>query len=105
MPDLSFAVESAEAVSFAVVPQLALKLRLTNRQAEEAIHTIALRCQIMIDPAKRRYTESDKERLLDLFGEPERWGQTVRPLLWMHTSVVMPSFTGSSTVDLPVPCT
>lgn len=105
MPDLSFAVENAEAVPYAAAPLLAFKLRVSNRYAEEPIHTIALRCQIMIDPARRRYQSEDQERLRDLFGEPERWGQTVRPMLWTHASLVVTAFTGSEVVDLPVPCT
>lgn len=105
MPDLSFEVEGAEAVPFAAAPLIALKLRVINRDAEEPIHTIALRCQIMIDSARRRYTAEDQERLKDLFGEPERWAQTLRPMLWTHTSVVVTSFTGSTVVDLQVPCT
>jgi hypothetical protein len=105
MPDLSFEVEKAEAVPFAAAPLLAFKLRISNRYADEPIHTIALRCQIMIDPARRRYKDEDQERLRDLFGEPERWGQTVRPMLWTHASVVVTSFTGSEVVDLQVPCT
>ena len=105
MPDLSFAVETAEAVPFAAAPLLAIKLRISCRQADEAIHTIALRCQIMIDPTRRNYKGEDQSQLRDLFGEPERWGQTLRPLLWTHTSSVVPSFTGSTVVDLPVPCT
>jgi len=105
MPDLSFEVENAEAVPFAAAPLLTFKLRVSNRYAEEPIHTIALRCQIMIDPARRRYQDEDQERLRDLFGEPERWGQTVRPMLWTHASLVVTAFTGSDVVDLPVPCT
>lgn len=105
MPDLSFEVESAESVTFAAAPLLAFKLRVTNRLADEPIHTIALRCQIMIDPARRHYAPEDQERLLDLFAEPERWGQTVRPMLWTHASVVVTAFTGTVVVDLPVPCT
>ena len=41
----------------------------------------------------------------DLFGEPERWSQTLRSLLWTHANVVIPSFQGNTAVDLPVPCT
>ncbi|MFL6278309.1 MAG: DUF6084 family protein [Blastocatellia bacterium] len=105
MPDLSFEVETAEAVPYAAAPLLAFKLCVSNAVVGEPIHTIALRCQIMIDPARRRYQDDEQERLRDLFGEPERWGQTLRPMLWTHTSVIVPSFTGSSVVDLQVPCT
>jgi hypothetical protein len=105
MPDLSFQVERAEVVPFAVTPQLALKLRVSNAEREEAIHTVALRCQIQIEATHRRYAADEQERLGDLFGEPERWGQTLRTFLWTHTSAVVPPFIGSIEVDLPVPCT
>jgi hypothetical protein len=59
----------------------------------------------MLDPARRQYAPEDKERLQDLFGEPERWGQTVRPTLWTHANIVVPSFNGTVAIDLPVPCT
>jgi Family of unknown function (DUF6084) len=105
MPDLMFHVEHAEAVPFAVSPQLALKLRVSNAGSAEAIHTVALRCQIQIEATRRRYGPEEQERLRDLFGEPERWGQTLRTLLWTHTSAAVPPFIGSTEIDLPVPCT
>ena len=43
--------------------------------------------------------------MLDLFGEPDRWSQTLRSLLWTHANIVVPSFQGSTLADLPVPCT
>ena len=105
MPDLSFSIEGAEVVPFAVTPQLAFKLRVRNADPDEAVHTVALHCQIQIEATRRRYHPEEQERLKDLFGEPERWGQTLRTLLWTHTSVVVPPFVGSAEVDLPVPCT
>ena len=105
MPDLSFHVERAEVVPFAVAPQLAIKLRVMNADPEETIHTVALRCQIQIEVTRRRYTPKEQKGLRDLFGEPERWGQTLRTVLWTHTSAIVPAFAGSTEVDLPVPCT
>jgi hypothetical protein len=108
MPDLNFKVEKAEAIPHAVQPLLNFALRISNDEpgAEaEMIHTVALRCQIRIEPAKRRYESAEQEQLLDLFGEPSRWGQTLRTMLWTHTSLVVPAFTGSTLVELPVPCT
>ena len=61
---------------------------------EQTIHTVALRCQIQLEVTRRKYTAEDQERLLDLFGEPSRWGQTLRSLLWTHANLVVPSFTG-----------
>jgi hypothetical protein len=105
MPDLSFNVESAEAVPFAAAPVIALKLRITNSDPTEAIHTVVLRAQIQIEVARRRYTPPEQAQMVELFGSPDRWSQTLRSMLWTHASVVVPSFTGSTQVDLLVPCT
>ena len=86
MPDLSFHIEGAEALAYAAVPAIALKLRIGSTPAERPVHTIVLRCQVQIDPAKRRYSSQEQTRLHDLYGEPSRWAQTVKPLLWMNTS-------------------
>lgn len=105
MPDLTIAVEKVEVVPFAASPTLAFKLRVTNENPSEVIYTVVLRSQIQIEVTRRRYTPHEQERLRDLFGEPERWGQTLKKLLWTNTSTVAPQFTGATTVDLPVPCT
>jgi hypothetical protein len=105
MPDLAITVEKAEAVPFAASPMLAFKLRVANADPGETVHTVVLRCQIQIEVTRRRYTPLEQERLRDLFGAPERWGQTLRNLLWTNTSAVIPQFAGVTTVDLHVPCT
>jgi hypothetical protein len=106
MPDLSFRIESASVVPFAAVPIIAFQLHIENGVPNETIHTIALRCQIQIEVTRRRYSPAEQERLLDLFGLPERWSQTLRNLLWTHATVMVPAFEGASTtVDLQVPCT
>jgi hypothetical protein len=105
MPDLSFSVVGAEAVSFAASPLLSFKLHIRNTNSEEKIQSIALRCQIQMETTKRRYSPKEQAQLFELFGEPERWGRTLRSMLWAHTSATVPSFQGETTVDLPVPCT
>ncbi len=105
MPELHFSIEGAEAVANAAVPMIALKLRVTNLPETEAIHTLTLQCQVQIEPARRSYVPDERKQLLDLFGEPERWSRTVRPMLWMNTSVAVPGFTGDILVDLQLPCT
>jgi Family of unknown function (DUF6084) len=37
-------------------------------------------------------------------GELERWGATMKPLLWTNLAVKIPSFTAEATVDLMLPC-
>ncbi len=105
MPDLNVTVEEVSAVPFAVAPTLAFGLRVVNTDSLEAIHTVVLRCQIQIEVMRRRYSGPDQERLRDLFGEPERWGQTLRSMLWTQASTVVPAFTGCTSVLLQVPCT
>jgi Family of unknown function (DUF6084) len=107
VPDLNFTIERAEPEPHAAAPLLVFKLRIAEpATANEAttIPAIALRCQIRIEPTRRRYASSEQEQLLDLFGQPDRWGQTLRSALWTHTSVVVPPFTDTTVVDLPVPC-
>jgi hypothetical protein len=106
MPDLSFQIEDANVVPFAAVPMIGFRLQIKNSIAGERIHSIALRCQIQIEVTRRRYSPEEQERLLDLFGAPDRWSQTLRTLLWTHAQTVVPGFEGTeATVDLQVPCT
>jgi len=105
MPNLTFQIDSASVVSFAAVPMLAFQLRIRNASSDEAIHTVALRCQIQIEVTRRRYTPAEQGQMLDLFGQPDRWSQTLRSLLWTHVNWVVPGFTGEETVvDMQVPC-
>ena len=105
MPDLQLTVEGAEVVQFAAAPLLAFKVRIVSTPNDEIVHTVALRTQIQIEVSRRKYDSNEQARLLDLFGEPDRWGQTLRSLLWTHASVVVPGFKGSGLADIPVACT
>jgi hypothetical protein len=110
MPDLDFNVESAEAVPYAAAPTLAFKIRVIEEPDEGGaapapIHSVTLRCQIRLEPVRRRYSPDEQAKLVELFGEPHRWAQTMRSMLWAHANVVVPPFSGETIVDLPVPCT
>lgn len=105
MPDLNFEVVGAEVPPFAAVPTLVFKLRVENSNSQERISSVALRCQIQLAVTRRRYSPNEQDRLLEVFGEPKRWGETLRSLLWTTVSTVVPQFSGNTTVDLPVPCT
>jgi hypothetical protein len=110
MPDLDFEIVDAEVPPYAAVPTLIFKMRIVNRGDASAadrqrIHSVALRCQIQLAVTRRRYNPEEQTELLDVFGEPKRWGDTLRNLLWTHVSTVVPQFTDSTIVDLPVPCT
>ncbi len=105
MPDLSFAVENVVADADAAAPLLMFGVRIRCADSAAEVQSVALRCQVQIEATRRRYEPDEQARLVDLFGEPDRWSRTLRTLLWTHASAVVPSFTGSTLVSLPVPCT
>lgn len=104
-PDLNFEIVGAEAPNFAAQPTLVFTLRVTNPDKQTPIHSVALRSQIRLMVTRRRYNSEEKKRLLDVFDEPQRWGDTLRDQLWTHASTTVPRFSGECLVDLPVPCT
>jgi Family of unknown function (DUF6084) len=105
MPDLDFRVQGAAPVPFAATPLLGFHLAVSNAIAGEMVYSIALRCQIQIEVTRRRYSGQDQEHLSDLFGAPERWGQTLRNMLWTNAGATVAPFTGETTVEVQVPCT
>jgi hypothetical protein len=104
VPDLEFKLEGAEVADFAAVPSLVFKLRIENLEGEP-VRSVALNTQIRIAATGRHYEAAEQERLLELFGEPSRWKDTLRSLLWTHTVMQVPRFSGSTVVDMPVTCT
>ncbi len=104
MPDLNFEILDAEVELYSVLPLINFKLRISNENAAEQIDNISLKTQIMLSVTQRRYNADEKAKLHELFGEPERWGKTLRTFLWTNVTTVIPRFTGSIVVNLPVPC-
>jgi hypothetical protein len=68
------------------------------------VYMIALRIQMTIEPARRSYDGATRERLVELFGAPERWAVTTRSLVWTQLDVLVPAFTGTTTVTVPLAC-
>ncbi len=44
-----------------------------------------------VEPAKRTYDAATRERLVELFGAPERWAATTRSFLWRRVDVLVPT--------------
>jgi hypothetical protein len=101
--DLEFAVLGARPVRYAAAPMLTLDLQIDETGGRE-VYMVALSIQLMIDPARRRYDDATRARLVELFGAPERWAVTTRSLVWSKLDVVVPAFTGSTTVSVPIAC-
>ena len=101
MAELTFDCIGAQADRYAVVPALSLTLQISETSGQR-VEAIALRCQIRIEPARRRYSGAEADRLNDLFGDTERWANTLRPLQLVTVATMVPGFSGSIETELPI---
>jgi hypothetical protein len=103
MSDLAMSVVGSSVNRYAASPQLSLRLRV-GESSGVRIHAIALRVQVQIEPQRRKYEPAETERLVELFGTPARYGDTLRPMLWMHVAQTVLGFSDETEADLHVPC-
>jgi hypothetical protein len=89
---------------YAAAPTVVFRLRIAETTGQP-IGGIMLRAQLRIEPLKRRYNDAEGERIGDLFGERSRWGDTMKPVQFANVTQMVPAFSGSVVVDLPVPLT
>jgi len=101
---LGFEVLDAWPEPHAAVPTIMMRLRVSETSGG-SVHALALRCQIRIEPQRRRYQAEEEERLYELFGDTPRWGDSLRPFLWTHVSTTIAGFDGWTEFELPVECT
>jgi hypothetical protein len=101
MAELVFDCVGARPDKYAVVPSLSLVLRIAETTGQR-VDAIALRCQIRIEPARRRYSAEEASKLNDLFGDPSRWADTLKPMQLTTVATMVPGFAGSTEIELPV---
>ena len=104
MPDLDFQITGVEPAAQGLAPLLHFKLQVSASPPGQSIQGVLLNVQIQIQAPQRSYSPPEKERLFELFGPPEQWGQTLRNRLWGHAHANQGAFTGSTLLILPVPC-
>jgi hypothetical protein len=104
MTQLSFDVLGVEASRHAAVPTLLARLRVAETTGEQ-VHAIVLRCQVRIEPQRRRYSGEEADGLRDMFGTAEQWSTTLKPFPWTHEAIAVPGFRGSIELELPITCT
>ena len=102
-PAPEFAVLGARTVRHAAAPAMALDLEVREPTGRQ-VYMMALTIQLMIEPARRSYDDGTRERLVELFGAPERWAVTTRSLVWSQLDVLVPAFTGATTIAVPIAC-
>ena len=100
VPQLAFAVRDAAPLEHAAVPTLSFAVEVTG----EDVRSLVLDVQVQISARQRAYDEDAHGRLFELFGPAEAWGTTLRTLPWARTTVVVPPFSGSTVVEVQVPC-
>lgn len=102
-PDPEFEVIGAAPLARAAVPTVTYRIRATDGSGMR-VQTIALRALIIIEPAKRSYVDAERERLVELFGEPQRWAATTDSFRWTQADVLVPEFRDSVEFEIAVPC-
>lgn len=105
MPEFHFEATGARILPSALVPTIAIDCNVRNQPATEKIQTAILRCQIRIETPRRTYSVEEQTWLRSLFGEPDRWSVTLKPLHWTSVSAVLSAFSGTTSFSLEVPCT
>src|SRR5436305_9207889 len=103
MPDLDFEIVSAEVKPYAAVPTLLFKMLISNNNEEEEVFAAALKCQVLIEATRRSYDEESKANLREVFGDPDRWEETVRSLLWTTVTIPVNRFRKNVIVEIAIP--
>ncbi len=104
MTALRFDCTGAASDPYAAGPTVTFDLKIKDGSGKR-VYAIGLRVQIRIEPKRRHYSESEGKKISDLFGEPSRWGQTLNPMQLAELAVMVPPFTGETTVSLKMPIT
>jgi hypothetical protein len=104
VPELRFTVRGVEALEHAAVPTLSFALGVDTDAGVE-IRALLVRADIRIALSRRAHDVATRERLAELFGSREQWASAPRWLTWCMATLAVPSFTGGTTVALPVACT
>src|SRR5580692_929951 len=103
-PGTSFTVADVGPEPYAITPMLTARIAVSV-PGDQPVHAIALRCQVRIDPLRRGYSDDEAAAVTDLFGPRERWATTQHTFLWQHCAAMIPGFTGTTEVPLPLECT
>ncbi|WP_017611787.1 DUF6084 family protein [Nocardiopsis salina] len=101
MSELSFEVLGVEAERHAAAPTLNVGLRIGEHTGER-VHAVALNAQVRIDAQRRSYDEDERAGVVDLFGDPARWGSTLKPFLWTQAAAMVQGFRESTEAQLPM---
>jgi Family of unknown function (DUF6084) len=103
MPELDFQITGIEAAAKGLIPLMQFQVVVKNLSPER-IHSVLLHAQIQILSPQRSYNPREKENLIELFGTPERWGNTLRNRVWTSADTTIGGFTDQAEATLSIPC-
>lgn len=103
MPELDFQITGVRAAAKGLTPLLQFAVSIKNSSVE-TVRSILLHAQIQIQCPRRTYNPREKANLVELFGAPEHWGQTLRNCLWTIADTTVGGFDREIEATLTVPC-
>ncbi len=98
---LAFTCRSVVADPYAAAPTVLLRLTASGAPGV-TVHALALRCQVQVEPGHRGHSAEEGARVTEIFGEPGRWDTTMGRLQLGFVERVLPGFTGSCDLELPL---
>lgn len=104
MAELSIDVVDVRMEPYAAVPTIVWSLRLREATGIR-VHTIALHTQVRIEPQRRHYKDTERGRLVEMFGEAPQWSESLRPFQWTSFDGMVGGFDDETIVELPMACT
>ncbi len=102
-PTLRFRPLAAEAARAYTAPTIELIVQIDSDAGYE-IRTITLNLEVQIKTQRRKYGATERDRLLEVFGDASQWPTSMRSLQWMRGSLNVPRFAGSTQIRIPLPC-
>ena len=101
--DVDFTCLGVEPDRYGAGPAVVFRMRAFERSGAR-VHALALRCQVRVEPLRRRYSEVEGEAVADLFGDRSRWGTSMKPLQLEFLTEILPGFVHQRDFELRMPC-
>ncbi|OQO89859.1 DUF6084 family protein [Saccharomonospora piscinae] len=100
-PSLTWSVTGVDIAPVDAWPTVRLRLEIG---CAAPVRSLTLAVSVRIAAALRDYSPDERARLRGVFGTADQWAHSVGDLVWARPTVQVPAFTGSTVVDVPVPC-
>lgn len=103
MPHLQFGVRGVEAAMDAATPSLLATLSIAAEPGVSVLG-LALNLDVRIAAERRRYTDTERGRLRELFGSDGDWDRSIGPIVWTRGTINVPAFENTIDATVVLPC-